>query len=85
MQRRVRPCNRIVLPFAFDVAGQSSSTQADVDKIQHLVAEYAKAVDTADVTLVREIWSNSPDVSFLHPLGQQGRSRLVHVHYSGCR
>jgi ketosteroid isomerase-like protein len=52
-------------------AGQNSGAPADVDKIQHLIAEYAKAVDTADVTLVREIWSNSPDVSFIHPLGHE--------------
>ena len=39
--------------------------------MQHLIAEYAKAVDKADVMLVREIWSNSPDVSFIHPLGHE--------------
>ncbi len=120
-------CLILAAAVSFDVAGQTSGAQGDIDKIQHLIAEYAKAVDTADVMLVREIWSNSPDVSFIHPLGhedvsihtygdtawaefywdfaakfrkdgaplatkgretqiyhkEQGRWRLVHVHYSG--
>jgi ketosteroid isomerase-like protein len=56
---------------SFGVAGQNSGPQADVDSIQHLIAEYAKAVDTADVTLVKQIWSNSPEVSFIHPMGHE--------------
>lgn len=53
------------------MAGQSSGPPADVADIRHLIAEYAKAVDTADVELVKHIWSNSPDVSFIHPLGHE--------------
>jgi ketosteroid isomerase-like protein len=64
-------CLLLAAAVSSDVAGQTSDAQADVDKIQHLIAEYAKAVDTADVTLVREIWSNSPVVSFIHPLGHE--------------
>jgi hypothetical protein len=56
---------------SFGVAGQDSGAQADVDSIQHLIGEYATAVDTADVTLVRQIWSHSPDVSFIHPRGHE--------------
>jgi hypothetical protein len=46
------------------VAGQTRA-QEDVDKIQHLIAEHEKAVDTTDAVLVREIWLDSPDVSFI--------------------
>jgi len=53
-------CLILAAAVSFDVAGQTSGAQGDIDKIQHLIAEYAKAVDTADVMLVREIWSNSP-------------------------
>jgi hypothetical protein len=62
----------IVLPasFPFHVAGQNTA-QADVDSIRHLISDYANAVDTADVTLVQKIWSHSPEVSFIHPLGHE--------------
>jgi ketosteroid isomerase-like protein len=64
-------CLVLAAVASFDVAGQTSGAQADVDDIRHLIAEYAKAVDTADVELVRQIWSHSPDVSFIHPLGHE--------------
>ena len=48
-------CLVVAAAVSFDVAGQTSGGQADIDKIQRLIAEYAKAVDTADVVLVREV------------------------------
>jgi ketosteroid isomerase-like protein len=61
----------LVAAVSLGVAGQSTGAQGDVDSIQRLIAEYAKAVDTADVTLVKQIWSDLPDVSFIHPLGHE--------------
>ena len=61
----------LVAAVSVGVAGQSTGAAADVDSLQHLIAEYAKAVDTPDVTLVRKIWSNSPEVSFIHPMGHE--------------
>jgi len=55
----------------FNAAGQNSGAPADIGEIQRLMALYAKAVDTADVELVRQIWSHSPDVSFIHPRGHE--------------
>ena len=64
-------CVLFAAAISFNAMGQTSGAQADVEKIQRLIAEYAKAVGTADVTLVREIWLNSPNVSFIHPLGHE--------------
>jgi ketosteroid isomerase-like protein len=64
-------CLVLAAAVSFNVAAQNSGAPADVDAIRHLIAEYAKAVDTADVELVGQIWSNSPDVSFIHPLGHE--------------
>ncbi|MGC9945608.1 MAG: nuclear transport factor 2 family protein [Bryobacteraceae bacterium] len=64
-------CLALAVAVSFHVAGQSSGAPADVDSIRHLIAEYAKAVDTADVELVKQIWSSSPEVSFIHPLGHE--------------
>jgi ketosteroid isomerase-like protein len=41
----------------------------DADRIRDLIARYAAAVDAADVKLAGQVWENSADVSFIHPLG----------------
>ena len=42
----------------------------EADHIRQLIANYAAAVDAADVKLAAQVWDNSPEVSFIHPLGQ---------------
>jgi ketosteroid isomerase-like protein len=57
-----------VLAYAgFALAQQTS----DHRQIEQLIAQYAKSIDGADTTLAAEIWSQSPDVSFIHPLGHE--------------
>ena len=43
--------------------------QTEADHIRQLIANYAAAVDAADVNLAGQVWDNSPEVSFIHPLG----------------
>lgn len=65
-------CAVLAAAFSLNLTGQTSSgPRADVDSIRRLIAEYARAVDTADVALVKQIWSNSLEVSFIHPLGHE--------------
>jgi uncharacterized protein (TIGR02246 family) len=45
-------------------------TLTEADHIRQLIANYAAAVDAADVKLAAQVWDNSPDISFTHPLGQ---------------
>jgi ketosteroid isomerase-like protein len=66
----------LLIGLAFTAVGlnafaQNTGSRADIDSIQHLITDYAKAVDTADVKLVAQIWSNAPEVSFIHPLGHE--------------
>jgi ketosteroid isomerase-like protein len=42
----------------------------EADHIRQLIANYAAAVDAADVKLAGQVWDNSPDVTFIHPLGE---------------
>jgi ketosteroid isomerase-like protein len=49
----------------------ASDTDPDENKIKQLVANYAKSVDEADTTLAAQVWLDSPDVSFIHPLGHE--------------
>jgi Xaa-Pro aminopeptidase len=44
---------------------------AEIDAIKNLIAKYAKSVDGADTALAAEVWLDSPDVSFIHPLGHE--------------
>ncbi len=49
----------------------SEESAADSSAIRSLIEKYAKSIDGADTTLAAEIWLDSPDVSFIHPLGHE--------------
>ena len=46
---------------------------AQVGAIEGQIAKYAAAVNAepVDLTLAEQVWANSPDVSFIHPLGHE--------------
>jgi ketosteroid isomerase-like protein len=67
----LRRCLILAAVVSFHAAGQNSGAPADIAEIQSLLAQYAQAVDTAEVELVRQIWSNLPEVSFIHPRGHE--------------
>jgi Xaa-Pro aminopeptidase len=46
-------------------------THAENAAIRGLIEKYAKSVDAADTILAAEVWLDSPDVSFIHPLGHE--------------
>src|SRR5258705_6778553 len=48
-----------------------AESPADSVVIRSLIEKYAKSVDDADTTLAAQVWLNSPDVSFIHPLGHE--------------
>jgi Xaa-Pro aminopeptidase len=49
----------------------SEETAADSSAIRSLIEKYAKSIDAADTTLAADVWLDSPDVSFIHPLGHE--------------
>jgi Xaa-Pro aminopeptidase len=49
----------------------SSDSERVTEEIKNLIAKYAKAVDDVDTNLASEVWWNSPEVSFIHPLGHE--------------
>lgn len=69
------------------LSSQASETNPDVQKIEHLIASYAMSVDRAGLALAQQIWSNAPEVSFIHPLGEEhGRAQVeedVYRHLMG--
>jgi ketosteroid isomerase-like protein len=62
-----------------------ASPQAD--EIKRLIVMYAKSVDDADTALASQIWWDSPEVSFIHPLayehGFEQIKRNVYEHLMG--
>jgi uncharacterized protein (TIGR02246 family) len=52
-------------------ASDTAAAAADNLAIHRLLDQYAQAVDTVDLKLMAQIWSHSPDVSFIYPLGDE--------------
>jgi Domain of unknown function (DUF4440) len=50
-------------------AEQLHVQESDTRAIRRLIGEYAKSVDLANTRLAARVWWNSPEVSFIHPLG----------------
>jgi ketosteroid isomerase-like protein len=53
---------------------------ADSAAIHQLLGEYTQAVDKVDLKLLAQIWSHSPDVSFIYPLGEEHGFDLIERH-----
>src|SRR5437660_9017022 len=51
-----------------DVSPRADATS---EQIKTLLAKYAKSVDAADANLASQVWWDSPQVSFIHPLGHE--------------
>jgi len=48
-----------------------SNSGADAAAIKALIAKYAQSIDAVDTNLAAEVWLDSPDVTFIHPLGHE--------------
>jgi len=61
----------IALPLAADTA-------SDENEIKELIASYAAMVGRADTAQAEKIFSNAPEVTFIHPRGEvRGRQQIV--------
>ena len=52
-------------------AQEDTGPASNVEAIRHLIERYTQAVDTVDLNLLSQIWSRSPEVSFIYPLGEE--------------
>jgi ketosteroid isomerase-like protein len=60
---------RAVLGLLPAAALLQAADDAGRGEIAALIRKYAASVNAADPNLAAEVWSDSPDVSFIHPLG----------------
>jgi ketosteroid isomerase-like protein len=58
----------------------SASATADSAAIHDLLGEYVQAVDRVDLKLLAQIWSHSPEVSFIYPLGEEHGYEAIEQH-----
>jgi ketosteroid isomerase-like protein len=63
------------------IAAQTDTGPApDVEAIHLLIDRYAKAVDAIDLDALSQIWSHSPEVSFIYPLGEEHGFDAIEQH-----
>jgi ketosteroid isomerase-like protein len=68
-----------LLPVCAD-AQTDTGPESDVAAVHHLIEQYAKAVDTVDMNLLSQVWSHSPEVSFIYPLGEERGFDAIEQH-----
>ena len=61
--------NIAALTFALLGAACHGNGGNDTTAIRSLIDQYAKAAATADPAIASRIWSTSPDITFIEPLG----------------
>jgi Xaa-Pro aminopeptidase len=58
---------------------QTGTSQTEEGEIRNLIAKYVQAVDAADTTLAGQVWLDTADISFIHPLGyERGWEQVKH-------
>jgi len=48
-----------------------SGNEKGEEEIKSLITKYTQSVDDADTNLASQVWCNSPEASFIHPLGHE--------------
>jgi hypothetical protein len=66
MRVRILIATVVCLFPAYACCQTGAGPSADSAAIHFLLGQYAKAVDTVDLKLLAQIWSHSPDVSFIY-------------------
>lgn len=56
-------------PVSGDSGAYESASSSE--EIKSMIAKYAKSVDAADTNLASQVWWDSPESSFIHPLGHE--------------
>jgi ketosteroid isomerase-like protein len=62
------------------VAQPDTGPAPDVTALHRLIAQYTGAVDTVDLKLLSQVWSHSPEVSFIYPLGEEQGFDAIEQH-----
>jgi ketosteroid isomerase-like protein len=80
MLNRILSAALLCLISACAVAQTDTGPAPDVEAIHGLINQYTQAVDTVDLKLLSQIWSHSPEVSFIYPLGEEHGFDAIEQH-----
>lgn len=63
----------LVIPLSGyrDVSDAAPTASDDAEAIRQMITKYTKSIDDADTAAAAGIWLNSPEVTFIHPLGHE--------------
>jgi ketosteroid isomerase-like protein len=81
MTTRILLASVLCLTPTFAAAQTDTGSGRDIAAIHQLIEQYAKAVDTVDLNLISQIWSHSPEVSFIYPLGEEHGFDAIKQHF----
>jgi len=60
----------------------STGDPAGISQIQSLINDYVKSVDSLDLKLARNVWSEQNEVTFIHPRGtERGMEQVLQNFY----
>lgn len=66
-----------LLALMFGVFAACAETNGDAQAIKRLIGAYAQSIDRAGTRLAEQIFSDAPEVMFIHPRGEErGRARI---------
>ncbi|WP_158944974.1 nuclear transport factor 2 family protein [Granulicella sp. S190] len=60
--------------------GINGGNKKDVGAIHGLINQYTNAIHKVDLKLLSQIWSHSPEVSFIYPLGEEHGFDAIEQH-----
>ncbi len=61
----------LVMGFALIFICLANAQSVDEQAIRQVILTYAHSIDTADTAMAEQIWSSAPEVSFIHPRGEE--------------
>ena len=63
----------------------SSGDPVAVQEIRALIKDYAASVDALNLTFAKQVWSDAPEVTFIHPRGtEKGLSHILNNFYGNA-
>jgi ketosteroid isomerase-like protein len=66
-----------MIMLCLGLSGVAAEANAEDQTLKHLIATYAISIDKADVQMADQIFSNAPEVTFIHPRGEEhGRAQI---------
>ncbi len=69
-------CARVIMMLCV-VLPAAADAHTDTQAIKDLITMYATSIDRADTKLAGQLFSNAPEVTFIHPLGEErGRDQI---------